>query len=86
MTAFLAPGDVTTDVSVLKNAISSASFHGKSPPFPIPRDVLAATTMEKCRMKSYELLLFLKLLSGLAHLLNFESICTKAKNGHLNYT
>ena len=56
MTAFFASAEVTTDVRVLKNAISSASFHGKSPPFPIPRDELAAaTTMEKCRMISREL-------------------------------
>ena len=50
MTAFFASGEVTIDVRVLKNAMSSASFHGKSPPFPIPREELAATTIEKGRM------------------------------------
>jgi hypothetical protein len=44
ITAFFLPGSDVESVSSLKNLRSPGSFHGKIPPFPMPKSQVAATT------------------------------------------
>lgn len=45
MTAFILPASLVLEVSDLKNAMSPGRLHGSLPAFPIPHDLVAATTI-----------------------------------------